>query len=106
MGILSLLGCNKFEKIYSDNENFTKIENKSEISSKQAFEIYKDSFAKNFTIKESPYDKESFYQVVYICNGFYYIGFASKNDKRTEKTTQLIFLAKINSDTGEISVVK
>ncbi|AZA83808.1 hypothetical protein C1637_13765 [Chryseobacterium lactis] len=104
MGLFSLFGCN--EKKYSGSTGFIEIEKNAEISSTQAFAIYKSSFDKNFSVEKSPYDIDSFYQVIYIYNEAYYIGFANKNDKRNKEEAPLYFLAKINSKTGEISVEK
>lgn len=104
MGLFSLFSCN--EKYYSDSNNFHEIEKQAKISSNKAFEIYKNSFDKNFDVKKSPYTIDSFYQDIYIYNGFYYIGFVSKNDKRNRESAPLYFLAKVDVNTGEISVVK
>ena len=106
MGLLSVLGCDKHRKIYLNDEKFNVVEKQMKISSEQASEIYKKSFDNNFDVKESPYQKELFYEIIYIESGFYYIGFASKNDKRDMKTAPIYFLAQINPETGEISVVK
>lgn len=102
--LFSLFACN--DKYYSDSTEFIEIEKKAKISSSKAFEIYKNTFDKNFEVDKKPYDIESLYQIIYIYEGFYYIGFVSRYDKRDRKEAPLYFLAKINLETGEISVVK
>lgn len=104
MGLFSLLNCS--EKYYQDSEKFSEIEKHANISSIRALEIYKSSFESNFNVQKNPFTIDSFYEVIYIYKGFYYIGFANRNDKRDKKTAPLYFLSKIDIHTGEITVVK
>ncbi|MCS3532768.1 hypothetical protein [Chryseobacterium sp. JUb7] len=66
MGILSLLGCNKNKKIYLGDSNFNNEEKLMKISYTKAYEIYLKNFHKNFNVKEEPFNKDTFYKVIYM----------------------------------------
>ena len=101
MGIFSFFSCEK--KYNFDSEEFIRIEKQAKISRNKASGIYKNTFKQNFSFDKSPYEIDKYIEHIYIYNGFYYIGFSNKIDKDNNK---LYFLAKINIETGEISVVK
>lgn len=105
MGLFSILGCNG-NKIYIGDKNFIYHEEKLKINSREAYKIYLSTFNSNFSVKEAPFTKDSLYKVIYISEQNYFIGFASKNDKRDEKSAPLYFLAKVDSNTGVVTVIK
>ncbi len=106
MGILSIFGCNRYEKIYSDSIKFNKLESSAKINATEAVSIYESTFVKNFKIEKKEDYNLNHDRVIYIQNGYYFIGYVSKYDKRGKKDGFLYFLAKINSETGIIAVVK
>lgn len=108
MFVFLSFSCTK--KYYSDSKEFSRIEKEAKISMNGAIEIYVVSFKNNFNEDVVKLQEQSFLRdhkrIVYLLKGEYYIGYRSKNDMRSDKNAYLFFLAKVNSKTGEISVVK
>ena len=83
-----------------------KQQEKYKINAQTANTIYEDNFLKNFSFEKDAEFSMDYEKVTYIENDEYYIGYTSKLDKRGTSNPHINYLAKINSETGEISVVK
>ncbi len=106
MGIFSILGCKKNKKIYFEDKEFIKIESSFKVDMNEALNIYETTFFQNFNIEKKEEQVVNQERVIYIENGYYYIGYVSKYDKRGKRDGHLYFLVKINSESGEISIVE
>jgi hypothetical protein len=107
LSLFSLNSCNdKSEKIYKGTSEFKIIEKKLSIKEKQAIIIYDSNFSKNFLGENQTIIDSNFWKYMYIYEKNYYVGYIHKYDKKGIKQGTEYFTAKINSETGEISVVK
>lgn len=111
LSIFSLFNCQNMEKkIWNNTGDFSKFENEATLKSEEAIKIYEINFEVNFKInvnfiKDSTFLREN-KRIIYILDNDYNIGYRTLLDKRGDEDVPLDFLAKINSETGEISVVK
>lgn len=103
IGLLSLLGCK--DKIFFGSKEFSEKEKTLNLSIEEAKYIYDNNFFMLFKEKLREED-ENYYYNIYIYENCYYIGFSSYLDKRDRTTAPIYFLAKIDSDTREITAVK
>ncbi|MFV0305822.1 MAG: hypothetical protein ACK5IC_10125 [Moheibacter sp.] len=109
--ILTLFNCkNMGQKIWENTSGFLYFEKKATIKSIDAIKIYETNFETNFNINPNILKDKNFSRdykrIIYISDDDYNIGYRSLLDKRGDKNVPLKFLAKINSSTGEVSVVK
>lgn len=81
-------------------------EQKATVKSDDAIKIYEINFETNFNINTNLLKDQDFLRdhkrIIYIYNEDY----RSLLDKRGDKDVPLTYLAKINSETGKIAVVK
>ena len=93
-------------KSYAGTPEFDTIEKKLTIKEQQAIRFYDDHFTENFVGENKAEIDSYFWKVIYIYENNYYIGYIHKYDKKGPKEGEMHFLAKIDSKTGEVSVVK
>ena len=105
MGIFSMIGCND-KKYYLNDSSFQKLESTLSINSEKANKFYDDYFEKNIKTKRDDNFLLSYNKVIYIKNKFYYIGYTSVFDKRGNENPHLEYFAKVNSETGEVIMIK
>ncbi len=98
------------QKIWNNTSDFLNFEQKATVKSHDAIKIYETNFETNFNINTNLLKDQNFLRdhkrIIYIYNNDYNIGYRSLLDKREDKDVPLRYLAKINTETGEISVVK
>ncbi|WP_313093678.1 hypothetical protein [Chryseobacterium flavum] len=105
MSIFSFLNCSD-KKIFIGDENFIKKEIELNIDSKKADSIYEETFKENFSLIRDENFENDYEKVIFIQNDFYYIGYASKLDKRGKENPHLNYLLKINPKNQETFVIK
>lgn len=105
MGIFSLFGCNN-KKYYPNDSNFKDIETNFSIKAGMANKLYDENFEKLMKLKVNNDFFKHYNKVIYIKGKSYYIGYATILDKRGMENPHLVYLAKIDSKTGRIDVVK
>ncbi|MBL0737198.1 hypothetical protein JI750_09900 [Flavobacterium sp. GN10] len=105
MGIFSLFGCNN-KKYYPNDSNFKDIETNFSIKVDMANKLYDENFEKLMKLKINEDFFKHYNKVIYIQGKSYYIGYATILDKRGVENPHLAYLAKIDSETGRIDVVK
>lgn len=103
MGIFSLFGCNN-KKYYPNDSNFKDIETNFSIN--MANKLYDENFEKLMKLKVNKDFFKHYNKVIYIQGKSYYIGHATILDKRGMENPHLVYLAKIDSETGRIDVIK
>lgn len=98
------------QKLMCNTSDFSKFEEKSTLKCEDAIKIYEANFQNKFNVNVDILRDHNFTKnydrVIYVSDNNYNIGFASLNDKRGIESVPLKYLAKIDSETGEISVVK
>lgn len=110
LSLFSIFNCqNMNKKIWYNTGDFLSFEKQANIKVEDAIKIYETNFELNFKnniniIKDDKYVKE-IKRIIYLLGKDYYIGYRMLLDKRGDETVPLKFLAKINSETGEIFVV-
>ncbi|WDF64952.1 hypothetical protein [Flavobacterium sp. KACC 22763] len=105
IGIFSFLGCTN-KKYYPNDSNFKDIETNFSIKVDVANKLYDKKFEKLMKLKISEDFFKHYNKVIYIEGRSYYIGYATILDKRGVENPHLVYLAKIDSKTGRIDVVK
>ncbi|HEX8576536.1 MAG TPA: hypothetical protein VF677_09610 [Flavobacterium sp.] len=105
--LLSFDECNNNnERIYSNTPEFIVIEKKMSFKKEDANKIYSEYLTKIFSKEDLIQIESNFWRVIYICKGNYYISYIHKLDKKGSQNGTMHYKAKINSNTGEISIVK
>lgn len=105
MAIFLLIGCNN-KKYYPNDSNFKDIETNFLIKLDMANKLYDDNVEKLMKLKINDDFLKHYNKVIYIQGKSYYIGYATILDKRGVENPGLEYLAKIDSKTGSIDVVK
>lgn len=103
--LLTLLNCMK-NKTYSNDADFSELQATLKINSAEASNVYDDKFEDNFKIKIDSSFLKHYQKLIFIEEGNYYVGYYSKLDKRGQENPNLKYLCKIDSNTGDLTVVK
>lgn len=106
---ITLFNCkNMDQKLMYNTSDFSKFEEKSTLKWEDAIKIYEANFQNKFDVNVNILKDQNFRKnydrFIYVTDNNYNIGFASLNDKRGIESVPLKYLAKINSETGEISI--
>lgn len=102
-----LLSCNYVEdKTKLSKQYLEENEQKASVNGDAALAVYDENFTKNFQVIRDKDFLHDYKKIIYVEGNHYYIGYRNTMDKRGDEIAALHFLAKINTTTGEISVVK
>jgi hypothetical protein len=103
--VFLFIACNN-KKYYPNDSKFKDIETNFSIKLDMANKLYDDNFEKLMKLKINDNFFKHYTKVIYIQEKSYYIGYATIFDKRGVGSPHLEYLAKIDSKTGRIDVVK